>query len=102
MRRKTPFVELWLTRKVAVSIHVTLSGAGEDLTPETMQDVRAVINTHATSHASSPPLEVQWDDGSGTRARLKSRSLRIAASQAALTDLRALLGAERVRLVRGS
>jgi hypothetical protein len=28
--------------------------------------------------------------------------LKIAASQAALTDLRALLGADRVRLVRGS
>jgi DNA polymerase-3 subunit alpha len=45
---------------------------------------------------------VQWNDGNGSRARLRSRSLKIAASQAALTDLRALLGADRVRLVRGS
>ena len=67
-----------------------------------MRDVRAVVDSHATAHAASPPLEVQWSDGSGTRARLRSRSLRIAASQAALTDLRALLGDERVRLVRGS
>ena len=67
-----------------------------------MQDVRAVVEAHATSHESSPPLEVQWNDGNGTRARLRSRSLKIAASQAALTDLRALLGADRVRLVRGS
>jgi DNA polymerase-3 subunit alpha len=97
----TPFVELRLTGQVAVSIDVTTLG-GAVLTPEVMQDVRAVIETHATSHASSPPLEVQWSDASGARARLRSRSLKIAASQAALTDLRALLGPERVRLVRGS
>ena len=97
----TPFVELRLTGQVAVSIDVTAHGGGV-LTPEVMQDVRAVIETHATSHASSPPLEVQWSDASGARARLRSRSLKIAASQAELTDLRALLGPERVRLVRGS
>jgi DNA polymerase-3 subunit alpha len=97
-----PFIEKRLKGDVAVSIDLTSDGNGGALTPETMQDVRAVVDAHATSHASSPPLEVQWSDGSGTRARLRSRSLRIAASQAALTDLRALLGAERVRLVRGS
>jgi len=94
-----PFIEKRLNGDVAVAIDLT-SGSG--LTPEVMHDVRAVVDNHATSHASSPPLEVQWSDGSGTRARLRSRSLRIAASTAALTDLRALLGAERVRLVRGS
>lgn len=96
-----PFIEKRLKGDVAVSLDLTSDGNGA-LTPETMQDIRAVVDSHATSHTSSPPLEVQWSDGSGTRARLKSRSLRIAASQAALTDLRALLGAERVRLVRGS
>jgi DNA polymerase III subunit alpha len=95
----TPFVELRLTGQVAVAIELT---TGDRLVPDVMQDVRAVVETHANSHASSPPLEVQWSDGNGTRARLRSRSLRIAASQAALTDLRALLGADRVRLVRGS
>jgi DNA polymerase III subunit alpha len=94
-----PFIEKRLNGDVAVAIDLT---AGSGLTPEVMQDVRAVVDNHATSHESSPRLEVQWSDGSGTRARLRSRSLRIAASQAALTDLRALLGAERVRLVRGS
>ncbi|MEP6495651.1 MAG: DNA polymerase III subunit alpha [bacterium] len=96
----TPFVELRLTGQVAVAIDVSVRGGGH-LTPEVMRDVRAVVETHAT-HASSPPLEVQWDDGNGMRARLRSRSLKIAASQAALTDLRALLGADRVHLVRGS
>jgi len=95
----TPFIEKRLNGGVAVAIQLT---SGDGLTPNVMRDVRAVIDNHATAHASSPPLEVQWTDGSGTRARLKSRSLRIAASQAALSDLRALLGAERVHLVRGS
>ena len=94
-----PFVEMRLTGQVAVAIDLS---SGGNLSPDVMQDVRAVVDNHATSHASSPLLEVQWADGSGMRARLRSRSLRIAASQAALTDLRALLGAERVRLVRGS
>jgi DNA polymerase III subunit alpha len=95
----TPFVEMRLTGQVAVAIELTM---GDQLTPDVMQDVRAVVDAYATSNAVSPAVEVQWSDGRGTRARLRSRSLRLAASQAALTDLRALLGAERVRLVRGN
>jgi DNA polymerase-3 subunit alpha len=99
----TPFIELRLTGQVAVSIDLV---SGDRLAPEVMKDVRAVVEAHSTSHASSPPLEVQWTDGSSGgvggagRARLRSRSLRIAASQAALRDLRQLLGEERVRLIR--
>jgi hypothetical protein len=88
-----------LTGQVAVAIELT-SGGG--LTPDVMRDVRSIVENHATSLPSSPPLEVQWSDGAGMRARLRSRSLKIAASQAALTDLRRLLGEDRVRLVRGS
>ena len=95
----TPFVELRLTGQVAVALDLS---AGHNFTPELMRDVSAIVDTHSTAHASSPPLEVQWADGSGTRARLRSRSLRIAVSQAALRDLRGVLGVERVRLVRGS
>jgi DNA polymerase-3 subunit alpha len=95
----TPFVELRLTGQVAVALDLS---AGHNFTPELMRDVRAVVDTHTTAHTSSPPLEVQWADGSGTRARLRSRSLRIAVSAAALRDLRGVLGVERVRLVRGS
>jgi len=101
-----PFVEKRLQGHVAIAIDLGReSGSGNresELTADTMRDVRAVVEAHATANASSPPLEVQWTDGSGTRARLRSRSLRLAASQAALSDLRALLGADRVRLVRGS
>ena len=95
----TPFAELRLNGQVSISIELTL---GEALSPDAISDVRAVIDAHATSHSGAPPLELRWSDGNGTRARLKSRSLRLAATQAALTDLRALLGNERVRLVRGS
>ncbi|HEX6600213.1 MAG TPA: DNA polymerase III subunit alpha [Gemmatimonadaceae bacterium] len=95
----TPFAELRLNGQVSISIELAL---GEALSPEAMSDVRAVVDAHATSHSGAPPLELGWNDGNGTRARLKSRSLRLAATQAALTDLRALLGNERVRLVRGS
>jgi DNA polymerase-3 subunit alpha len=94
-----PFVELRLTGQVAVALDLSV---GHNFTPELMRDVRAVVDTHSTSHTASPHLEVQWTDGSGTRARLRSRSLRIAVSQAALRDLRDVLGVERVRLVRGS
>jgi DNA polymerase III subunit alpha len=90
---------LRLNGQVSISIELAL---GEALSPEAMSDVRAVIDAHATAHSGAPPLELGWNDGNGTRARLRSRSLRLAATQAALTDLRALLGNERVRLVRGS
>ena len=95
----TPFVELRLTGQVAVALDIT---SGDGLAPEVMHDVRGVIDAHTTTHAGAPPLELRWSDGNGTRARLRSRSLRLAASQAALNELRALLGAERVRLVRGN
>jgi len=94
-----PFIEKRLNGQVAVAIDLEL---GSNLTPDVMQDVRAVVESHAVAAGASPPLEVQWTDGSGGRARFRSRSLKMAASQAALTDLRALLGADRVRLVRGS
>jgi DNA polymerase-3 subunit alpha len=95
----TPFAELRLNGQVSIAIEMTM---GDGVVPEVMRDVRAVIDAHATPHSGAPPLELRWSDGNGTRARLKSRSLRLAATQAALTDLRALLGTERVRLVRGS
>jgi DNA polymerase-3 subunit alpha len=68
------------------------------LLPQVMQDVRAV----AEAHPGAAPLEIRWSDGNGTQARLRSRSIKVSATSAALTELRALLGSERVRLVRGS
>jgi DNA polymerase III subunit alpha len=71
-------------------------GDGNSLSPDLMKDVRIV----AESHPGSAPLEVRWVDARGTPSRLRSRSIRIAANSAALGELRALLGQDRVRLVR--
>jgi len=68
------------------------------VSPDVMHDVRAV----AEAHPGAAPLEIRWNDGNGTQARLRSRSIKLSATNAALTELRALLGQERVRLVRGS
>jgi DNA polymerase-3 subunit alpha len=76
----------------------TEGDASIGITPDIMQDVRAV----AEAHPGAAPLEIRWNDGNGTQARLRSRSIKLSATNAALTELRALLGQERVRLVRGS
>jgi DNA polymerase-3 subunit alpha len=93
------FAELRLNGQVAIAIDLTV---GSGLAVDVMQDVRAVVEAHSTSQSTAPSLEVQWSDGNGGRARLRSRSLRLAATQSALNELRALLGSERVRLVRGA
>ena len=95
----TPFAELRLNGQVAVAIDLTM---GDGLAADVMQDVRIVVESHSTSQSSAPSLEVRWSDGNGGRARLRSRSLRLTATQSALNELRALLGSERVRLVRGA
>ena len=91
----TPFTELRATGNVAVSIELA---AGAPVTAAVLHDVREMVD----AHAGSAPIELRWNDGNGTSARLRSRSLKIAVTNAALQDLRALLGTERVRLVRGS
>ncbi|MHB1223054.1 MAG: DNA polymerase III subunit alpha [Gemmatimonadaceae bacterium] len=88
------FEELRTNGQVVVCLEVVL---GRDISPDVMQDVRAVVE----AHPGSAPLELHWSDGNGTRARLRSRSLTLAATNAALKELRMLLGDERVRLVRG-
>jgi DNA polymerase-3 subunit alpha len=74
------------------------NGGVAAVSPDVMHDVRAV----AEAHPGAAPLEIRWNDGNGTQARLRSRSIKLSATNAALTELRALLGQERVRLVRGS
>jgi DNA polymerase III subunit alpha len=91
----TPFAELRATGNVAVSIELA---AGAPVTADVLHDVREMVD----AHAGSAPIELRWNDGNGSSARLRSRSLKIAVTNAALHDLRALLGTERVRLVRGS
>jgi DNA polymerase-3 subunit alpha len=86
--------ELRTGGQIVVSIDLS---PGAPLPPEVMTDVRAVVE----AHPGSAPLETRWSDGNGTRVRFRSRSVAVSASNAALSELRALLG-DRVRLVRGN
>ena len=92
----TPFAELAFSGQIGVAITI---GDGTDVNSDVLRDVRAVIETHSNGSTMAPALEVRWKDGNGG-TRLRSRSLRIPASHAALTELRALLGPDRVHLVR--
>ena len=89
----TRFAELRASGDLAVAIDL---GSSLDLSPAVMEDVRARVE----AHEGSAPLEVRWRDGNGKPVRFRSKSLTVTASPAILSDLRALLGADRVRLVR--
>ena len=91
----TPFAELRATGNVAVAIELP---AGHGVKPAIMKELRDL----AEVHAGSAPLELRWKDDSGASARLRSRSLKIAVTSAALAELRALVGDGHVRLVKGS
>jgi len=89
----TRFAEVRASGDLAVAIDLS---TGIDLPPSIMEDVRAALE----NHQGSAPLEVRWRDGNGKTVRFRSRSLTVAASAMILSDLRALLGADRVRLKR--
>jgi DNA polymerase-3 subunit alpha len=91
----TRLAELRATGQFAVSLELD-SEAG--LPAEVMRDIRAV----ADAHPGSAPLELRWRGPDGSPARLRSSSLKLSTAGPALLELRSLLGAERVRLVRGS
>jgi DNA polymerase-3 subunit alpha len=92
----TRFADMKFSGDIGVSITL---GDGRDVNADVLRDVRAVIESHSTGSTVAPVLQVRWRDGNGG-TRLRSRSLRLPASHAALTELRALLGADRVHLVR--
>jgi hypothetical protein len=80
--------------QVTVAIELAKGAYSGDV----MSDVRAIAETYP----GSAPLEFRWSDGSGSQARLRSRSLTLAADGAALNALRNILGESSVRLQRGS
>jgi DNA polymerase III subunit alpha len=106
------FEELRLAGQVAVEL--ILLGAGQaaapgastavaagaspvaDLTPGVFADIRTVLE----GHPGTAPVEVRWSDDNGGAVRLRSRTMKVAASGAALGELRSLLGQDRVRLIR--
>jgi DNA polymerase-3 subunit alpha len=94
------FEELRLAGQISVSIELAEDGERREddgVAPALMTDVRQVIE----AHPGAAPLEVRWTSTDGSKERFRSRSLKVAATSAALNELRALLGSERVRLVRG-
>ncbi len=92
------FAELQANGQVLVALTLTAADGARSAAPGLLKDVRAVVD----AHPGDSPLELHWSDGNGTRARFRSRSLTLSANTAALTELRALLGEEHVRLLRGS
>lgn len=90
----TRLAELRATGQFAISLELDADGA---LPPAVFKDVRAV----AIAHPGSAPLELRWKGRDGAPARLRSASLKLSTAGPALLELRALLGPECVRLVRG-
>ena len=91
----TRLAELRTQGQISVSLDLTEAASLPELV---MRDVRAVVE----AHPGSAPLEVSWNGADGSRARLRSASLKLSPASAALLELRALLGPERVHLVRAS
>ena len=91
----TRLAELRTQGQISVSLDLTESLS---LPALVMRDVRAVVD----AHPGSAPLEVCWNGADGSRARLRSASLKLSPASAALLELRALLGPEHVHLVRGN
>jgi DNA polymerase-3 subunit alpha len=92
----TRFADMKFSGDIGVAITL---GDARDVNADVLRDVKAVIESHSTAGTVAPVLQVRWRDGNGG-TRLRSRSLRLPASHAALTELRALLGPDRVHLVR--
>lgn len=90
----TRLSEMRTNGQVTVAIDLAKGAYDRDV----MSDVRAVAETYP----GSAPLEFRWNDGNGMQARLRSRSLTLAADGAALSALRSILGESSVRLQRGS
>ena len=91
----TRLAELRTTGQIAVSLELTSDAS---LSRDVMRDVRAVVE----AHPGAAPIEVRWNGTDGSRATWRSASLKLSPASAALLELRALLGQERVRLVRGN
>jgi DNA polymerase-3 subunit alpha len=91
----TKLIELRANGQVMISIRLTKGGA---LLSSTIRDLKSIVE----AYPGTVPLEVEYSDGNGLRATLRSRSLTLAVNSTALSELRSLLGNDSVRLQRGS
>jgi DNA polymerase-3 subunit alpha len=69
-----------------------------DRSPGVISEVKSIVE----AFPGTVPLEIVYSDGNGLRATLRSRSLTLAVSTTAMSELRSLLGDDSVRLQRGS
>ncbi|HEX2723713.1 MAG TPA: DNA polymerase III subunit alpha [Gemmatimonadaceae bacterium] len=91
----TRLTELRANGQVMIAIELKKDPARA---PTAMADLKSIIE----SYPGTVPVEVQYTDGNGLRATLRSRSLTLAVNNTALSELRSLLGNDAVRLQRGS
>ena len=87
------FAELRSSGELSVSIDLA---PDSDLIPSVMEDVRVAME----AHQGSAPVQIRWKSPNDQPAVFRSRTLSVAVSAVALSELRALLGVQRVRLIR--
>ncbi|MDX2057061.1 MAG: DNA polymerase III subunit alpha [Gemmatimonadales bacterium] len=67
--------------------------------PPPSGDMRAIAGLCA-EHPGPAPVYIEWSDGNGESARLRSKTLRVSPNEDLIHALRTLLGSDAVRLVK--
>jgi DNA polymerase-3 subunit alpha len=88
-----PLAALRQAGAVGLALNWT-AGGGPD------RDAARAATALCSAHPGPAPVFVEWSDGNGTQARLRSRRLRVELEEDLLRSLREVLGPERVRLVK--
>ena len=84
-----------------LALRIGLDAGAEPLGDEPLEDTLAAARKVLAANPGGTPVEVVWRSGNGERdLRLRSRTLRVDPGPAALRELRRVLGAARVSLVR--
>jgi DNA polymerase-3 subunit alpha len=88
-----PLAELRETGEVAVELVWKRE-------PETSREIARGVAALCAAHPGPAPIYVEWADGNGTTARLRSRNLRVQLDEDLLDALKELIGTDGVRLVK--
>ena len=68
--------------------------------PQSALETVLAIARVCEAHPGPAPLYIDWSDGNGGSARLRSRRLRVGAGESTLRALRDLFGGDPVYLIR--
>jgi hypothetical protein len=79
------------------SVAVAIRWAGQSRSP--LEAAQAIARA-CEAHPGPAPLYIDWSDGNGGSARLRSRRLRVGAGEATLRAFRDLFGGDAVSLIR--